>query len=139
MIVQGVHPSGWAPFSVSRIETHSVIGVAPRSPIDFATTTPAAPSTAAAPAATSAREGFSSNQHQMAGVFGEIRIFPSFAAERPTPSLRSARRKRSGSRNRSPWRTRSATVASGTYLRCPSPSIRNTVATVSSQRSKMSA
>ena len=137
MIVQGVHPPGWAPFTVSRVATHSAMGVAPRSPIDFATLTAAAATSA--PAATSAQEGFSSNQHQMEGVFGEIRIFPSFAAERPTPSLRSACRKRSGSRNRSQRRTRSAAVARWTYLLCASPSIRNTVATVSSQRSKMSA
>ena len=36
---------------------------------------------------TSAREGFSRNQHQMEGVFDEIRIFPSFVAERPTKSI----------------------------------------------------
>jgi len=37
--------------------------------------------------AAAVREGFSINQHQMEGVFDEIRIFPSFAAQRQPESI----------------------------------------------------
>ena len=125
MIVQGVHPSGWAPFGVSRVETHATMGVAPRS---LSISPPPPPlrlshrlSASTASTSSSAREGFLSNQHQMEGVFDEIRIFPSLAAERPTKSIavanarcgaadeidcRRERDLRSGRRNRAPSRER---------------------------------